>query len=341
MSNELTTLSTLAVEIDALDEQARIYANQALIYAAKSGQKLLLAKAQCNHGQFKQWLDENCKIPYATAQRYMRLAKECPQFLNSNLATSPILPSISQMIELMSAPEEVKTEVTAKIEAGEDVTVKEIQRLKKEAAEAKQQTEALQNDLLNAQQSATNYRIMFNESNKKCNELRDNQQQIIDARVNEEKAKMILENQEAIAQVKRERDNAKNDIEKLKKERDQQIELGVKRGLQEMDTEIAKKQYQIDSYNRDIEKLREIENGLEREVGFLQTHKEAIKEIKENLSHLTVSFHDAFETNCIPDEVFNEWQSISYAVKKLNSQMLEFIANHSPIHSHAIEGELV
>ncbi len=59
----------------------------------------------------------------------MRLAKECPQFLNSNLASTPILPSVTQMIELLSAPEEVKTEVMAKIEAGEDVTVKEIQRL--------------------------------------------------------------------------------------------------------------------------------------------------------------------------------------------------------------------
>ena len=43
---------------------------------------------------------------------------------------SPLL-GLSQAIELLSAPEEIREEVTAKIEAGEDVTIKEIQRLKK------------------------------------------------------------------------------------------------------------------------------------------------------------------------------------------------------------------
>jgi hypothetical protein len=133
--NELTTLSTLAVEIDALNEQANIYANQAVIYAAKSGQKLLLAKAQCVHGQFKTWMDENCKLSYTTAKKYMQLVTSRPDLLNSNRPLTGVLPSISQMIELLSADEEVNEVVTAKIEAGEDVTIKEIQRLKKEAAD--------------------------------------------------------------------------------------------------------------------------------------------------------------------------------------------------------------
>ncbi len=51
---------------------------------------------------------------------------------DSNRPLTGVLPSITQMIELMTAPDEIREEVTAKIEAGEDVTVKEIQRLKKE-----------------------------------------------------------------------------------------------------------------------------------------------------------------------------------------------------------------
>ena len=120
MSNDthLTNLQTLAVEIDALNEQANIFANQAVIYAAKSGQKLLLAKAQCNHGEFKSWLDENCNLSYSTASKYMRLATARPELLNSNVPLTALLPSVTQMMELMTADESVNEVVTAKIENG-------------------------------------------------------------------------------------------------------------------------------------------------------------------------------------------------------------------------------
>lgn len=136
MSNELTPLLTLAVEIDALNEQANIYANQALVYAAKCGQKLLLAKAQCNHGQFKSWLDENCKLDYPRATQYMKLTTEFPKLLDSSNVGSSQLLNLTQAIRLLGASEEVKNEVLSRVENGEEVTQREIQRLKKEAAEA-------------------------------------------------------------------------------------------------------------------------------------------------------------------------------------------------------------
>lgn len=132
--NELTTLSTLAVEINLLNEQVEHHKNQAVVYAARTGEKLLLAKAQCKHGEFGSWLNANCTVSARYATGFMRLAKEMPELLNSNRQTSSDL-NLNQALELLSAPEEVKTEVTAKIEAGEDVTIKEIQALKKQAAE--------------------------------------------------------------------------------------------------------------------------------------------------------------------------------------------------------------
>ena len=62
------------------------------------------------------------------------ISKQFPELLDdSNSPLTAIMPSVTQMIELITAPSEVKTEVTAKIESGETVTIKEIQRLKKEA----------------------------------------------------------------------------------------------------------------------------------------------------------------------------------------------------------------
>jgi chromosome segregation ATPase len=340
MSNELTTLSTLAVEIDALNEQANIYANQAVIYAAKSGQKLLLAKSQCNHGEFKTWLDEHCKLSYSTAKRYMQLATTKPELLSeSNGATSRLMPSISQMIELLSADEKVNETVTAKIEAGEDVTIKEIQRLKREAAEAVAAKDTIQFALTEKQA-----RLDWLEMDKKAiheqnDQLRNTLAFEVDKRASEklelERAKLILENQDAIAQAKREAENAKAEIERLKKERDNQIKLGVARELQSLDYDIKHKEGVAKVIEGRIKALRDVEMSLEREVGYLQTHKKAIEKIKDNLSFLAVSFSDAFETETIPTETVSDWTAIYDALNKLVTQMREWRENNTLI------GELV
>lgn len=337
MSNELTALSTLAVEIDALNEQANIYANQALIYAAKSGQKLLLAKAQCNHGSFKSWLDENCKIPYETSRKYMRLAKERPELLNSNWALKPNLPSITQMIELLSADEKVNEVVTAKIEAGEDVTVKEIQRLKKEAADNKA--------LLDEKQKLLDWLEMDSKAVKKQNDqLRNDLAFKVEAKANEkleqERAGLILENNQAIAEAKREAENAKGEIERLKKDQAQAIKDGVQIELSRIENEIHKKEIALKGLSERVDVLQQTKNSLDKEVGALQTHKNAIEKVKDNLSFLTVNFTNAFDTACIPVDVMPEWESVFYALTKLQKQMAGFLAeNRDSVRT--IEGELV
>jgi hypothetical protein len=346
--NELTTLSTLAVEIDALNEQANIYANQAVIYAAKSGQKLLLAKAQCNHGEFKTWLNENCKLSYTTAKKYMQLVAARPDLLDSNRPLTGVLPSITQMIELLSADESVNEVVTAKIEAGEDVTIKEIQRLKKEAADLKIEQQSIllnlagANDKIKEKQKRINWLEIDRKGVIEQNdELRNRDQAVIDAKVAEAKAQLILENQQAIADAKRERDNAQSKIERLKKERDVKIKNGIEKGLQDLDVEIRQKQSAIDYQKSEIEKLSQIKREIDVEVGALAIHKKAIERIKDNLSFLGVSFSDAFETNVIPSEVSGEWDAIFYAVSKLKKKMAEWRDSTAPLESAAIIGELV
>jgi DNA repair exonuclease SbcCD ATPase subunit len=360
--NELTTLSTLAVEIDALNEQANIYANQAVIYAAKSGQKLLLAKAQCNHGEFKTWLNENCKLSYTTAKKYMQLVAARPDLLDSNRPLTGVLPSITQMIELLSADESVNEVVTAKIEAGEDVTIKEIQRLKKEAADLKIEQQSIllnlagANDKIKEKQKRINWLEIDRKGVIEQNdELRNRDQAVIDAKVAEAKAQLILENQQAIADAKRERDNAQSKIERLKKERDNaqskierlkkerdvKIKNGIEKGLQDLDVEIRQKQSAIDYQKSEIEKLSQIKREIDVEVGALAIHKKAIERIKDNLSFLGVSFSDAFETNVIPSEVSGEWDAIFYAVSKLKKKMAEWRDSTAPLESAAIIGELV
>jgi chromosome segregation ATPase len=249
------------------------------------------------------------------------------------------MPSISQVIELLNAPEEIREEVTAKIEAGEDVTIKEIQRLKKEAAEAVAAKDTIQFALTEKQA-----RLDWLEMDKKAiheqnDRLRNTLAFEVDKRATEklelERAKLTLENQEAIAQSKRIAENAVAELERLKKERDNQIKLGVSSELQKYDSEIAQKTRQIEYQKQELEKMQKIKHELDVEVGALAVHKKAIEKIKDNLSFLAVSFSDAFETETIPTETVSDWTAIYDALNKLVTQMREWRENNTLI------GELV
>lgn len=107
MSNELTVLTTLAVEINAFNQQVEFHKAQAVIYAAHCGEKLAQAKAlnELNEkNEFIAWLAVNCpRIKVRNAYNYMRLAKEMPELLNSSVQTSA-LPNLSQAIKLKYPP---------------------------------------------------------------------------------------------------------------------------------------------------------------------------------------------------------------------------------------------
>ena len=197
----------------------------------------------------------------------------------------------------------------------------------KEVSEKTQSNIFLSKDLDDAQAKISFQKLTVDAIEKQNDELRNELAFKVDAKVEErlagERAKLILENQDAIAQAKRERDNAQSELERLQKDQSKAIKDGVERELRSFDNQIAEKQTEIEIYSCQVEKLREVEKSLEREVGCLQIHKKSIEKIKDNLSFLTVSFSDAFDTNVIPAEVQGEWDAIYFALSKLKKQMGE------------------
>ncbi len=105
--------------------------------------------------------------------------------------------SITQVIELLGTSEEVKTEVLERIENGEDVSKREIQRLKKEAADLLAEKQAILDNLVGANREIQEKqkRINWLEIDKKAvheqnDELRNRDQAVIDAKVAEAKAQL-------------------------------------------------------------------------------------------------------------------------------------------------------
>jgi len=99
---KLTTLPTLAAEINKSHQQAENYAKSAIEHALACGDALLKAKKQVKHGEWLPWLQTNTTVSERTARNYMRVAGNRKQ-LESKTADVADL-TVSGALELLSKP---------------------------------------------------------------------------------------------------------------------------------------------------------------------------------------------------------------------------------------------
>ena len=72
-------LATLANLINQAHQSVQAAITEGLQHAKAAGELLLQAKAQCPHGAWGSWLDDNFQGSDRTAQRYMTIAKRWPE----------------------------------------------------------------------------------------------------------------------------------------------------------------------------------------------------------------------------------------------------------------------
>lgn len=143
---ETMTPEQLRSEINALYHQTEAVGNIAVMMMAETGRMLLAVKDKVKHGEFETWCDENLDFSKSKAERMMRLAEktadETSIFSKASMLTDL---SISKVLTLIAAPEEVATEV---IESGdaEDMTVRELQEQIKTLKEENEQISAALED---------------------------------------------------------------------------------------------------------------------------------------------------------------------------------------------------
>lgn len=68
-------LPFLAGEINSAHSEVQFHAKSMLLEAKRAGEALLKAKSLCRHGEFKAWVEANCRCSYSQAARYMKLAR--------------------------------------------------------------------------------------------------------------------------------------------------------------------------------------------------------------------------------------------------------------------------
>jgi chromosome segregation ATPase len=303
-------LPSLAIEIDALHEQAETYANQAVIYAARCGARLLEAKNDVEHGEWLGWLSVNTKVSYDKSKRYMRLAKEMPELLDANSAMSPNLPGTYQALALISADEETKAIVQEKLDAGETVSVKEIERLKREAEEAR-------NKLIEARGEA------------------DSQQGIIkllERKLSEKPTQVVVEKEvipadyESLKEKSQRLDKKSADLEKeittIKDRMKADIDRGVKSYLKERQDELDAMQGKLERLRDESEKCRQEIVGANRKEQELKAQVQAIDDANFALNKLAVALA-GFEF--MPEgHVLRQWQTLQQSLQDGSSAVKTF-----------------
>jgi len=100
----VASLAELAAAINAEHQAAERTARKAIEHAKAAGEKLLLAKAQVEHGQWLPWLSTHCQeLSARTARAYMQLSRNWGT-IEAKTADSANL-SIDAALKLLNAPE--------------------------------------------------------------------------------------------------------------------------------------------------------------------------------------------------------------------------------------------
>ena len=107
------------------------------------GQDLIILKEELGHGNFLPFIKSRYQLTHATVHNFMRVAEQ----FGSNIKLFDISPTVLYELAKPSMPEEVKEHITAKIEAGETVSVKEVQALKKQIKEEQEAKDKIHHEL--------------------------------------------------------------------------------------------------------------------------------------------------------------------------------------------------
>lgn len=336
--NELAinTLTALAIKINGFNDQVEFHKDSAIVSAAKCGAELNEAKELVEYGKFTAWISKNCpSVKQANANNYMKLAKEMPMLLTSKSQTSGNL-GLSQAIALLSATEEVKTDVIEKIESGEKVTIAEINRMKKEVAD--------KDDLINkVRKQRDDWKVAsdakINQLTSILNTAEEDKQKSINEAVILERKNM----QSALDLKKADAEKLRLDMVELKKLHEKTVDEKVKTKLSQMQIEINQKQYQIDSSEKRINALKLQELEMEKTFGKISRHNKALAEIQNLIELMFIPYGGILEDQewDVPNDIISEWNKIEKSLQSALSTTSGICEKlHQPV-LRVVSGDLV
>lgn len=108
--NKIAELKNISTEINTEHEIVVNACKSAVEHAIKAGELLIKAKSMVNHGEWLDWMKDNCEMTERTAQTYMRLAREYPKLEDSKAQRVADL-SMRETLKVLAAPKESESEL--------------------------------------------------------------------------------------------------------------------------------------------------------------------------------------------------------------------------------------
>lgn len=316
MDNQQLQLISLAAEINTLHDSAQQAAMTAVQYAAKCGEKLIQAKAACAHGEWLPWLEVNCRVTARQSQKYIKLANEMPQLLDSNTKSTSYFTGIEAAMAYLTAPEEVKVEVDS---STEPVTEKLIKQLKADHEKTLQQKAEIE-------QRAEEWRKQYLSEREAKRQLQDNpttvEVQVVPPDYESTKtaaANLAEKLAKAEAQAKLEKEQAQKletELQAIEKRKKADIAAGVSKALAGYEKEIQLKQRALEDVKQREAEARQRYNDVTQQITAAEMRTKRLISAKDHLVALSADIYDAFDgvDSLSVDEV-REWKKIATALQ--------------------------
>lgn len=216
-------MEEIARPLEVIEQEINFFKQTAGAAILEIGKRLNEAKAQLDHGEWTAWLSEKVEFSEASAQRFMRLARE---YSNPSPVTDL---GPSKALLLLALPENEREDFAAQkhMVNGEEKTVsemskRELEKVIKERDEAEKMAqehqktaEQLRKELLEAKETAEAARFQLREAKEELEEIQKHPIEATVSGVSDEELAEIKKQEAEKFQKEREKLQAK--IEKLTK----------------------------------------------------------------------------------------------------------------------------
>lgn len=305
-------------EVRAAAERIRVRMKRTAEDIIAIGIDLVAVKERLPHGAFLPWIEAEFGMGEDTARNFMRVAGRYGKSGN----IPDLTPSVLYELAAPSTPEPVRQQIEAKAKAGENISVEEVKRLKREAAEAearaskaeanaaryKQQAETIldgQQELIAkaereiAQKQATEIESLKTEANNARKALVAEQEKanrlIAEAReaaISEARGKAealaegeLSKRKDALQKLERERDKVITDIERRKAALER-IEGGIaeKQALDQRLSSVDYENREILKEATEIMRLQEMFMVTLSDIEYEGEHHERVRKVVAQLA---------------------------------------------------------
>lgn len=285
------------------------------------GERLLLVKEKLPHGQFLKWVEAECGYGERSVRDYMDIARE----FASNRHRGADLPlRAKRLLAAPSMPEDAKKRIYERIDAGENVGVREIEDERKRALEAIRRAEEAESQLADKDAAAKRAEREAEKAKREAeaaqakasdllgqvNMLRENADAVRIKAEREAQEKAAEERQRLLSEIEK----AKAEAERVRQEAEAaakaQAEAAAQAELAKVEADVKEARRKEAEARAAVERLREQKDRLDA----------MIREQQEVAKRLSSADHEVSELLKAADEMIRQQAMFMLIVGDLEYQ---------------------